>query len=379
MKARRYQQREEHRRVDGLHRAFDAAIQAGKWLRRPTYTPSPEYVQDELRRRRRSGLALLQSAQDFSDGVISIEPNPVVRAAFGVERALDQGIQGLPFNHWVPDCFLDGVAYRSCFDWLRNTAVWEPLDWSSLSQAALSSVRKVKVSLADVAATQILRATWRPDDLTSVATCDPLRPPVEALALVANVIAPGAQGSAVCECEPQRFPSVLGIGLGFAVAAQCLSVLLPAHRVYHLPVPFERGVKTPRGPWQAVFVNIPNARAWAVADLLSQRRDTGYIERRQVLRGGDTKGDDYIIELLQLVIKHCAQGSLLAVMGDPKPYHIALLALVERGFIVPVPFAELDTGKRGVWVDYAAGEVPWAPHRIPRPTGKVVSFWRWTA
>jgi len=170
------------------------------------------------------------------------------------------------------------------------------------------------------------------------------------------------------------------MGLGFAGPAQALSGFLPGHRVYHQPVPYYY-FDLPEENWNAVVLNIPGAHAWSVADLLSQRRDTTFLQRRGILTGakkgigGNSAG--HVVDLLDLVLRHRAAGRLLVVIGDPEPYHVVVRALVGTGFLSPAGIAGLNTAERGIWVDYAPGKTPWAPAPDSPGDRKVVSFWRW--
>jgi len=368
------------RRVDVLHRGYDDSITKGKEIAKPSYIPDPGFVDAELRRRHVSNSVLGARSNDFANGVVYREPNPTVRARYGVERAVDERLQGLVFNHLLPNCFVDGVGYKTGYDIITNRNRFVATDWTCLTRIDMRRIRNLRSTSYQCSKTAILPATWEPEIPSSLITCDPMRPPVEVLSLVAQAIQAEVAVDGVKEYSPPAFRAVLGIGLGFAFAAQALSLLVPGHRVYHQPVPYHR-FDLPNEDWDAVILNIPSSHAWRVADLLSQRRDTTYLQRRAILTGKENGIDgafvDHVIELLDVALRHCAAGRLLIIMGDPEPYHIVTRALFETGFTIPAGLSGLDTTDRGIWVDYPPAQAPWAPHRIPRPTGKVVSFWRW--
>ncbi len=370
----RRQKREFRQRVDALHRAYHRRPQptvASLGEEAPAigdlvpFTLAHEVVEQASRKYGQSDV-LVAWAQQLAGSFGSQEPNNRVRAAWAVEQAQMELSRGLSFDHAYPDLFIGGTAYQSRQN--SNTGI-QRLDWSGLHRDDLESIRHLNPTVHE----DVVSAKWAPTNSCRVYDSDPIRPPVESLALIRQQVL----------CEPNGFDSgiydvtsgsVLGIGLGFAADAQALSALLPHHHVHHIPVPYftpqyEMERLTQQG-WDLVVIGIPSLHFWQVAKMLSSNDNMSYLKHRAILQGKYVGGNPsaHVEEILDVASRFLKPNTTVALVGAPEPYQVAISSL--QSSLEPLP----DTSSRAVWVDYE--KQPWAPHDLPRPTGRLVSFWR---
>lgn len=394
--------RERRKRIDALHRAFDADLRqaarnTGKVLAPPVLPPpqvtsaNPKpltldaaVIAEMLCARAGRDQATLNRAKYLAVTVQDREPNAHVRAAFGVERAVVENQQGLPFDQAVPDCFVRGVPYVTFVDGTTRESVFRPdIAWQGMSREDLASLGRLDLDLDKVTTSGSMPACWRPQHPRTVEIADPMRPPMEAMALVATALLhdPILQRPRPMQLTtgPASLASVMCIGLGFAAAAQALSSMLLTCQVLHRPVPYVAEAKHPPLTPEAVVLGLPSAHAYQVASLLGGDDVESYLRRHEIRCGKQARLDpiSHVKTLLRLAYDYRFSGRVLVVLGEPDLHHGVVRGLVEKGLVVPATLGGLDTSKQAIWIGYQ-GQAPWAPHRLPRPTGKVVSFWRWT-
>lgn len=398
----RNQHREQRQRIDRLHRAFDGrqvdyaagvpdldvvgAAPAEEDGRSSDKLTLSRFLEDEFIKRswgKRSPMTAVR-ARDFALSVADLDPNPEVIAAFGVERALDLVSHHVPFDHAAPDCFVDGEAYRVGFDPITNQNVFEVDNWTGLAFPDLASLQRLVVDFDRLRVRRSVTATWAPTRPVIMLTADAMRPPMEALTIAANVVraheaAKFRTGPRIL--EPATYPCVQCIGLGFAGAAQALSVMLPFHQIHHTRAPYYTALPLGSPDSEAVILNVTSAHAWQVAKMLGgNRAPMPYLVRRAVLRGDVPVRDPtkHVTELLMMAMPFRRRGKPLIVIGDTIPHHDALEKLKSHGLIAPltVPELELDTANSALWVAYP--KAAWAPFGVPSPLSAVMSVWRWT-
>lgn len=398
----RNQHREQRQRIDKLHRAFDgrkvdfaadvpdlevvaaAAVQDdGRTSDRLTLS---RFLEDEFTKRswgKRSPMTAVR-ARDFALSVADLDPNPEVIAAFGAERALDLVSHHVPFDHAAPDCFVDGEVYRVGYDAITNKNVFEVDDWAGLALTDLASLRRLVVDFDSLQARRRVTAAWVPTRPVIMFTADAMRPPMEALSIAASVVR--AHEAAESRTGPRimdaaNYPCVKCIGLGYAAAAQALSVMLPFYQIHHTRTPYYTALPLGNPDSEAVILNVTSPHAWQVAKMLGgNRAPMAFLVRRSILRGDVAVRDPtkHVTELLTMAIPYRRRGKPLIVIGDTLPHHEALEKLKSHGLIVPlaVPGLDLDTAQSGLWVAYP--KVTWAPFGVPSPISVVMSVWRWT-
>jgi len=224
----------------------------------------------------------------------------------------------------------------------------------------------------------VVDARWSPRYSFRAYDADPIRPPMETMALIRQQVMGLSDELDDLELELAvkdiQAQAALCVGLGFGVVAQAMSVMLPTFHIASLPVPYftsDHDVeRLARQTWDTVIMGLPSLHAWQVANLLAGHPEMTFIKRRNILQGHYAQGDPtaHVPAFLELAFRFLRPGTKVVLIGDPVPYHAVLNAL--QANVEPLP----DTTRRGLWVDYP--EKQWAPHGLPRPTGKVLSFWR---
>lgn len=231
-----------------------------------------------------------------------------------------------------------------------------------------------------------LAGTWFPEIETAVHTSDMIRPPVEALAVVA--LDAGAVEvstfTAIVEIGASTVvgKQVLAIGLGHQAGAQALSVMLPDADIYTDAGPYHGNPVEPRA-WDLLVVNIPLASTIEVAACLGSG---GSEEQPSVREFGEVRSRsrraldarvDHIPGLLARVGRHAHAGCRLTVLADPQLARVVQDALTAKGYTR----SELAAGDRRLPAVYSGGEVhPEGLRRpgrrgLPAPTGRVLSAW----
>ena len=384
---KRHLRREQRRRVDTLHRVQDsggggALITGGELVSTKGLASRPFTLDREVwvraRKRGRTHPAFLHRARDRAEEVSHQEPNAGVLAAFGVERAAQEALWKIPFDLGTPDYFHDGEALEH--DQVGGGGL-QPADWNPRINARLGkSLRQLKVNLKTVRSSGILPARWSPRRSLLGLEADVVHPPMEALALGAQLLRADHLLSPAWGEIDLGGTTVLAIGLGHTASTEALSFILRDHFVYHIPIPYQAQVWWPSQEWETMFINVPSRHQWQVARLLAGHGPDGYLARRAILRGDRCRkdGTGHVPHLLSHVLPHVRRGLPLVIMGAPEPYHAAVSALRSEDRIKPITVKGIDTACRPIWVGYKDGTRPWAPYGLPRPTGRLVSIWRWS-
>lgn len=401
---------ERRARIDALHRAAEptgvlsfAEIlrhdQRGSGSSRSDRPTLDSCIDRELRRARANGVisTLADRAHRIAEIAKKQEPNIRILAAFAVERALAEMAHGLPFSDASPDGFVDGTAYVSQTDPVTGEVIhraWDapagpedattPGAWHGILPDDLTAVRALTVPWERIRSKANFPAIWAPRAPKSVYQADPVRPPVEAMVLAADVInghlftdhSGWMLREELLATGAFRRPTVVAVGLGYAAAAQALSARLPLGRVVHRPVPYE-WAKVVTGPTSAVVLGVPSLHSMAVAEMLSGHRQLTFLARRAVIEGKKTPPEfvEHVPRLLELGMVNRLAGAPLILVGDTQPHAEAVRLIRAHGLAIPLIHEGVDSGKRGVWVGYLRPQ--WAPHGLPGPTSKVVSFWLW--
>jgi len=392
MRKRRMRNRVLHKRVIALHRAFENQVSPMKESNSPTeveeletaHPQSLDYnIRKEVERFRRQHSAgrelLTEKAMEIAKNMAHRENHPLVLARFGVERAVDEmarSIHSLTEN--LPRCFVNGVRLPSMDE--------QQEDWSCLGPNDLHAIQRISIPLLRIQWEGVFPARWHSQQNISRLTADPIRPPMEALALSAAMYRATRMSSSVGLSFPAYWgsttddlgskPSILCVGMGIAGAAQALSALLPHYYVHHQASPYYALV-VPRQSWDAIFVNLPAPHHWRVARYIGEQPDLPYLKRRAILqkRYSEQRPNEHVESLLRTATRHRVSGKALILMGDREQHHEAVLSLRHANMVAPLIVGGIDTSKRPVWVGY--DKSPWAPHGLPSPTGKLVSIWRW--
>ena len=390
--------REMRRRVDALHRAYEQLTLTGDDTGAHCCDPdesqchplSLDYLlHHELNRIRKKRVIahqyLLNLAKNFAEKMSDQEMNPAVRAKFGIERAMmEQSIIALAaFSHSIPDCWGGCQGFSSGFSNRKNEIFFDTNTFQGLTDSDLESLQNILISLDKVRDTYNLEATWQSLEPNITLIADAMRPPMDALALVATLIKENIEDGVkplhkilALQGEYRNIPPILCIGMGFFAGAQALSVWLPYYRIYSNPYPYQEKDILQWG-WEAIILNIPSFHAWQVASLTWKGDDYSFSKRKAILRGDHCSKTPtaHVGKLVKLALENQAPGKPLVILGDPQPYHEAVKILKGKNVIEPLMLKHMDTSKRGIWVGY--GKRPWAPHNMPSPTGKVISFWSW--
>ena len=239
--------------------------------------------------------------------------------------------------------------------------------------ADLARLEGISSLLPAIPGDHVVDAVWTPTKADNLHYGDPVRPPVEALRLVADF--------ALKEYGQEHRGTAVTVELGHSAGALALSVFLPRWIIQ------STGTDALYGPWPSikaksptlVVVNIPSDAARAAAAVMSQ----GEVDLEQTLRGLDQpRRVDGIIDQLprveDLARPHVHPGSLLVVIGDAATgkHHHGLRYLRDHLDLVPVPVGVpgIDFQKRAFLVRYP--KKPWAPYLVPPATDRVMSVWR---
>ena len=381
-RGRRLAGRELRLRVDAMLRVMDPAVAAvpptmpdllAELLGDPLVPFSlARAVHQECARRLRSGNTSLEDWAFYEARTAAgHDPNPHVQAAFGVERALAREARKLPFDEAPPAVLVRGTPPASVLrqdpdDLASQGEVWT----SALTVSDLASLAAVHPNWT-AAVSGTVPARWSPMHPRSAWTGDVVRPPAEALALVADVVRGHAPPPRLGLCTAGA-PAILLVGCGYVGAAQALSMMLPLHHVHHDAAPFGHQPAAARR-WSAVVVNVPAAHDWQVATMLSDPSRFSVVERRAILQGNRRhRGVEHVGQLVDAAHRHLRKGCLVAVLADwsANAAVVADLSVV----LVPEIVAGIDTSMTPLWVGYE--QAPWAPHGLPSPSGRLVSFWR---
>lgn len=390
-------------RVEGLHRVVDrgvdssfllsTGIDSGKAVpRREDCLPFTldHYLRTEVERRRAGKLDvqefLLSRAKDLAHQVEAHELNPFVLARFAVERVIEEQAASLAaFSCSVPNYFVGGKGFSVHEETPRGARTSSPDPWTAFSPRDLNALQANRPSMVKTTKSTIT-ATWEPTDPSLMATADVVRAPYEALALAATGIRSFLGDTWAFE-DSEDWTQDLGIssaaiplltiGLGYAAPAQALSAMLGSDfEVHSIRAPYVVQEPEPRA-WQAMILSIPSAHEWNIAYQVGNTEDVTKHAWRSTLRDvGSRASTTHVRKLADLSIQYRIRGTVLVILASADTYHLVVGSLRERNLIEPLIVGSLDTSKRPTWVAYD-NYPPWAPHGLPSPTGRLVSFWRW--
>ena len=386
--------RELRLRVDALHRqrerqaatdprGYGAEVEAQTHLHLDMTDAPPltlaSQIAEEFRRRRRLRVLddrMLEQVRGWaiSEGRWAFGRDPSLRAcaAFGVERALYRATRLLPFDTHPPDCIVRGEPFNAHFAPLKNRWIFEQADpdWPNpLTLGDRADIRRLVVDWDQIGSAGVVTASWSPKTPRTIFTCDVMRPPVEAMVLASHAIDPPVQP---VRLRLDKQPAVLCVGTGWGSGPQALSLMLSLHRVYHLPIPF--AVKVPPNiDWDAVVINIPSVHHWTAAQASSRPGELPHYIHQAAVRG-KLGGQGIIAGIIEAAAQHCRSGRLVVLMADYEMYESGMAELLSSSDLVPQLVCGIDTSSRPIWVGYQTR--PWAPHGFPRPSGRLVSFWR---
>jgi len=351
----------------------------------------------------------------------ALDDSPRACAVFAVDMAVNWAMRPLGFDTAPKACFVRGHARRSVFNALKNAWEWpvgeagapdaddevfdpdadtdaeeqatppvrprvetvenmddahkpDSTDPMPLALRDLARVRRLVPDLDAIKATGTLLASWSPRHKNSIYTCDMTRPPVEALAVVRAVV--GSVAPTKPTLRLTDTPAALCIGCGWGGAAQALSALLPQHWVYHQPWPYHE-IGLPPLAWQVVVLNVPSRLHWRAARVAARPGEIPPHIRQRVLREIPTpSGGRHVEQLVREALLNAKAKTLIALMADYRTHQQAVGLLRTRSgkSLASVHLNGIDTGQDPIWVAYH--KQPWTPHGLPRPTGRVVSFWR---
>ena len=347
--------RERRRRVGALHHEDQLWTAAGASFAEAESTAAFSLA-NEVRRafRRRSrrphDFDMLR-AVEMAASAAAIEPNPQVRAEFGVDTVMADSIRAAAKFTTPLARFRDGHAWNE---------LGQPWEGRLPRLEGVMTLNPLGEALSD----KLVQAEWQQSPPQMWVSSDCLRPPVEALVLAAQLLE-SAGG--------ERPSQVLGIGLGFDSGPLVLSQRLTGCTVHHAPIPFKsQGVS--RSDWFGVVVNLPSAGAHAFAAGVPEWEEDHRADRvlGRARRAAALKGSDHLPQYFESLERCGAMGVPLVVMADPSLHHTALWHLAK--IATPMSVDGLDTSDRGVWVGYETP--PWTPSGIPAPTGRVVTLWR---
>ncbi len=351
-------------------------------------------IHQEMARARKHGApaVLLDLARAYATDIKPVqEPNVRVRAAFGAERALYDAALGL-FQDLAPDLFISGVPYmvehdpitgasgisRWCATGGSDDADTES-SWTGIHPMDTPSISSLQVPWDTVAQARLYPAAWTPLAFTQAYAADPTRAPIEAMVLAASAI----RGTLHYDLQALfsvldlgRQVSVAAIGVGYAVGAQALSVMVPLAKIWNIPVAYNQaGVPTMEA--DAVVLGLPSRHQLAAANIAAGNRKVNLIERRKILSGqiDHLVTTTHVPDLVDLALGFRKPGTPLILVGDPACHAAAVAILNAQDLVVPLVSRCIDTSVRPVWVGYR--ERQWAPHGLPSPTGRVVSTWSW--
>ncbi len=418
--------RELRRRVDALHRRrervtpteFNEVVERQGGIHGDLRTALPLTlafdVCEELRRRGRGKVVTAEMSEQMrieamkeAKWAASVDDSPKACAVFAVDMALHWSTRPLGFDIPPPGAYVRGEGRPSYFDALQNCWVWpvakpkaadeddddlavqvvdggddiveclpEESDSTTPVPLALKDLARIRRLIPDVASVRAsarLPATWSPQHNHTIYTCDVIRLPVEALALVKQVVMDTTSAVTRDYSLARKNPAALCIGAGWGGTAQALSALLPLHWVYHQPWPYHDAALPPL-PWEVVVLNVPSKHHWSVAEMMRNPGEVPHRTRQRVLRGHDGPGGQHVKVLVEAALDQVAPDTLLVLLADQKTYQQAVGLLRTSPKVLPTTDLGMDTQARPVWIGY--DKQPWAPHGLPRPSGRLLTFWR---
>lgn len=326
-------------------------------------------VHDEIAKMRLAAkwkARLLGLALPHARWATAADPSATACARYAVERAwsvlhVAGALSGGPPSTWVSGHPLDVYGRE------------DPTADRSFGSTDLASLVRPQPILTTVPGDHVIDAHWNPSEPGFLFHGDPIRPPIEAVKLVADI--------ALEEFGQQHRGTAVTVEMGHSAGAQALSAFLPRWIVH------STGTDAIYGPWATVkakdpslvVVNIPSDITRVAATVMSQ----GEADLEQTLRGLDQpRRVDGIINQLprveDLALSHVQQDSVLAVMGDAATHkhHHGLQYLGDHLDLDAVPMGVLgiDFDKRAILVRHT--KTPWAPYLVPPATDRVVSVWR---
>lgn len=156
--------------------------------------------------------------------------------------------------------------------------------------------------------------------------------------------------------------------------------MLTKAKVYSLPIPFAFLTSTDldrlaNQNWDLIILNLPSLHALQVAWVLSNGMDVPFIKRRSIFQGSlaTKEPTSHVTSLVEIALKFKRASFPIAILGDPIPFHEALHKL--KTLTEPSSGELFDAESKPIWVNYK--QKPWVPHKLPQPTGKLLTFRSW--
>lgn len=312
------------------------------------------------------------------------ERNPHVIARFAVEAAYDTVLR------FKVASVLTTPPPRS---WWREggTLRWSPgLDGFNLPilphnfKAVLANT-EVAVGGGTALSTHILTHPFNGLQANYPWVFDPLRPPLTAIRIAAQVVeqAVGIVPMSLDMSNGPPSPAVLGIDLGYAVAAQMLSLSLPDWHIHTASRHFGKSPEVDRPEkFPVVVVNVPGPAAVAFVDDVFKRCQAVVprpmhrwdIDRYWPPTWPASRKGTHCKDAVEFALDRLASGGVMVLLTDivSGQYQIAKKLIdadgdLEQIDVMPGVHREVSVGyDRKVWGLYGC----------PRPTERLVTAWR---
>lgn len=365
------------RRVDALHAARDKTIPASLTT---SSSESHEHLDHDV------------PQEPFSEWMLPPQTlaralhQQVIQLPLGTAMKAKLYRDALPLARWankrdpsINVCALFSTERAWSADTIRATLCTRgPARWKA-GQAengsdtpTLPDIRVDASGLLDTARDHgVINATLSREPFEHVIHGDPLRPPQEALHLVAEATRATQKAR-----DTSSDLHVVAVEMGHTWAAQALSQQLPWATIHctgetYRPWP---DIDTGNGVAGLVVVNIPSIRTCRIMDTLtSEEAPRSWRRRVKAIQQGDINPTRDIQAILALAHPYLKPGTILALMGDRETYHQALAQLRGAQDIIPLTINGWDSSKRATLVRYPRR--PWSPWMIPAPTDRLVSMW----
>ncbi len=395
---------EMRQRVDILHRAYENMDDSISSLldgpnRFRVLDEGPfslnQVVELELTRHRRFiSPSTKQFLKSFTLGAIESvyrhEPNPKVLAKFGIERAMfEQARKVSTIFDEVPTYFKSGAPFIEYFDDVTNQKkILRGKEFYGFSSSDLPALNGYQIPNKPIAENGVFLCNLQPKRFTSIYSCDCIRPPIESILLVSEIIDSSQNGLVdkhsreYLTLDSDSDLAILCIGCGFGSILQVLSLIVRNHRIYQIPGFIDSNPELQPEDWAAIIVNLPDSPSWGAAQYLANRDVSGtpdsIFEYRNITRldkSQSSENDEHVSLLLELLAKHASPGIPVILTGDPRQYHDAIAILEGADTIEIYPDNPWSISNRPIWLDYNGPQ--WAPHGLPNPKGKLFGAWRW--
>jgi hypothetical protein len=310
------------------------------------------------------------------------ERNPHVIARFAVEAAYDTVLR------FKVASVLTTPPPRSWWregGTLRLTPMLQGFDLPIQPQAFKAVLANTQVTAGDGTAvpSHILSHPFNGLQATYPWAFDPLRPPLTAIRIAAQVVdqAVGIVPLTLDMSDGGPPPAVLGIDLGYAAAAQMLSLSLPHWLIHTASRHFGQSREVDRPEkFPVVVVNVPDPATVAFVDVVFKRSHAVLprpmhrwdIDRFWPPTWPASRKGTHCKDAIEFGLERLASGGVMVLLTDiiSGQYHIAKKLIdddMEQIDVMPGVHREVSVGyDRKVWGMYGC----------PRPTERLVTAWR---